>query len=321
MDLIQGTQKLRVRRMTWEAQDVVSVVLGRDDGADLPEFSCGAHVDVVLSPNLVRQYSLCGNPADRKQWMLAVLLEPEGRGGSEFVHTTLRPGMVVEVAGPRNNFPLIDAERVLFIAGGIGITPLLPMVRAAEDQGRDWTLLYGGRRRASMAFLDELRALGPRVTIAPQDEVGLLDLTQAIEPLPAETAVYCCGPEPLIGAVEATCASLGRGAPHVARVGARRAPGAVSDDREDVSFELIMSESGRQFTIPADKTIIEVLDDEGVFVPTSCTEGFCGTCETEVVSGIPDHRDEYLTDAQRASNKTMMICVGRSKTPQLTIRR
>ncbi|MCV7101367.1 PDR/VanB family oxidoreductase [Mycobacterium palustre] len=314
------TQALRVRRMSWEADDVLSIVLGSDDRADLPPFSCGAHIDLILRPDLIRQYSLCSDPAKKTEWTIAVLLERESRGGSTYVHSVLRPGMLVSATGPRNNFPLVDAEQYLFIAGGIGITPILPMVAEVERQSKNWALLYGGRRRASMAFLDELSQYGSKVVVTPQDECGLLDLKAAIDPLPTHAAVYCCGPEPLIAAVEATCSELGRAEPHVERFKARAQPIGCDRDEHNEPFELVLSKSGKRVTIPADKTIIEVLEDAGIYVPTSCEEGFCGTCETEVVSGTPDHRDEYLTDAERANNKSMMICVGRSKTPVLELR-
>jgi ferredoxin-NADP reductase len=319
METTRHSLTLRVRRMTWEADGVVSVVLGRADRQELPPFSCGAHVDVVLQPDLIRQYSLCGDRSARREWTIAVLLEPHGRGGSAYVHNVLRPGMEVATSLPRNNFPLIEAENYLFIAGGIGITPILPMVREVADLGRDWALLYGGRRRASMAFLDDMGDLQAHLTVAPQDECGLLDLKAAIEPLPTDTAVYCCGPEPLIAAVEDTCAQLGRDEPHVERFAARENP-MTPADAVDGPFEVVLAESGRRIQVPAGKTIIEVLQQAGVTVPTSCEEGFCGTCETDVVDGVPDHRDGYLTDAERAANKTMMVCVGRSKTPVLSLR-
>ena len=320
MKLIPGTQELRARRISREAEGVVSVVLARDDGCDLPEFTSGAHIDLVLSSDLIRQYSLCSDPSVRDEWTIAVLLEPDSRGGSEYVHTVLQPGMPVWVAGPRNNFPLIEADDYLFIAGGIGITPLLPMVREVDRQGKNWALLYGGRSRASMAFLDDLSRFGSRVTVVPQDECGLLDLSAAIGPLRADAAVYCCGPEPLISAVESTCAELGRSAPRVERFKARQVPEDALDERANSAFTLVLSESGKQVTVAAGKPIIEVLDEEGIFVLTACEAGICGTCETEVVSGTPDHRDDYLTPEERATNKTMMVCVSRSKTPVLVLK-
>lgn len=305
---------VRVQAMKKEADDVVSVVLSRDDGGELPEYSCGAHLDLVLRPDLIRQYSLCGDPLDRSQWTIAVLRESEGRGGSAYIHDTLRPGMVVSVTGPRNNFPLVEAGQYLFIAGGIGITPLLGMVREVEARGRDWSMLYGGRRRASMAFVDELREYGPRVAVVPQDECGLLNLRSALDAQSVDARVYCCGPEALISAVEATCTDMGLLAPRIERFSAR--PDAVGDGEAAVNgpFEVVLAGSGQRFTIPPGKPITEVLEESGVYVPTSCTEGFCGTCQTEVVSGIPDHRDEYLSDEDRAANDTMMVCVSRSKT-------
>jgi ferredoxin-NADP reductase len=317
---IHGTQELRARRITREAEGVVSVVLAREDGSELPEFTSGAHIDVVLRSDLIRQYSLCGDPRVRDEWTIAVLLEPDSRGGSEYVHTTLRPGMPVRVAGPRNNFPLVEVAEYLFIAGGIGITPILPMIREVDRKGREWAMLYGGRRRDSMAFLDELHRFGTRVNVVPEDEHGLLDLRAALSPLQADAAVYCCGPEPLISAVEKTCAELGRAAPHVERFKPRQGTGAALGQQPGSAFSLVLSESGKEVTVPADKTIIEVLEEAGVFVLTACEAGFCGTCETEVVSGTPDHLDDYLTTEERATNKTMMVCVSRSKTPVLVVK-
>jgi len=312
--------ELQVRRMTLESDGVLSVVLTSDDGHDLPEFECGSHIDLVMGPNLVRQYSLCGERSNRSEWTIAVLREPDSRGGSIFVHDVLRPGMKVSFAGPRSNFKLIDAESYLFIAGGIGITPLIPMVHQVAVEEKDWRLMYGGRRRSSMAFVKELSELGPRVAILPEDEFGLLNLKEAIGPLASDAAVYCCGPEPLIVAVEATCAALGRPAPRVERFGARQTSAVDDATRVNEAFDVVLSESGQRFTVPADKTIIEVLSEGGFDVLTSCEEGYCGTCETEVLGGVPDHRDEYLDDEERATNKRMMICVGRSKSPELILK-
>lgn len=319
--ILPGGLALRVRRMTWEAEGVVSLDLARDGGGELPPFGCGAHIDLVLTPDLIRQYSLCSDPCVRHEWTIAVLNEPNSRGGSRYVHEVLRPGMKVEVGPPRNTFPLVDAPAYQLIAGGIGITPFLSMVRRLAASRREWRLLYGGRRRASMAFTAELAALGSRVTIAPQDEDGLLDLETTIAPLSDDTAVYCCGPEPLIAAVEATCSALDRPPPHVERFTARKANGAGDGDgqRTETEFDVVLSGSGRRFTVPPNRTIIEVLGEAGVFVPTSCTQGYCGVCQTKVVSGTPDHRDDYLAPDARARNDCMMVCVGRSRTAELVL--
>jgi ferredoxin-NADP reductase len=316
---IPGAHEYLVQQMTWEAEDVLSVVLVRPDGCQVPEWTYGAHIDLVARPDLIRQYSLCSDPTDRTHWTIAVLREPNSSGGSQFVHEGLRPGMTVLVGGPRNNFPLIDAEHYLFVAGGIGVTPLLPMVLAVYNRNRDWRMLYGGRHRASMAFRDRLGALSSRVVVAPEDELGLLDLCGAVESMPAETAIYCCGPEPLIAALEAQCALSGRPGPHVERFNARPELVAAKQGFSNTAFDVVLAKSYRRFTVPADQSIVEVLSAEHVFVVTSCTEGYCGVCETEVLEGIPDHRDDYLSPEARARSKRIMVCCSRSKTPELVL--
>jgi ferredoxin-NADP reductase len=303
--------------MRWEADDVLSVTLARPDGMPLPAWELGAHIDLILRPDLIRQYSLCSLPESATEWTVGVLLDPVSTGGSQYIHETLRPGMKVAVVGPRNNFPLVEAAQYLFIAGGIGVTPLFPMVKKLEERGADWRLLYGGRHRDSMAFLDALAAYGDKVQIRPEDEFGLLDLKGAIDSVAEDAAIYCCGPEPLIDAVVAQVEAAGRQAAHIERFKGRA---TEIDTTGDTEFDVIVEKTGERLHIPADKTILQVLDDHGVWVPTSCTEGYCGACETEVVAGIPDHRDEYLSDEARASNATMMICVGRSKTPELVLK-
>lgn len=307
--------------MTWEAEDVLSVVLADPAGGELEPWTLGAHIDLVLPNGVIRQYSLCGSPAERRSWKIAVLNEPASSGGSRYIHEDLRPGMIVGAVGPRNNFPLVSAGRYLLIAGGIGVTPLLPMTTALEALGADWALLYGGRRLASMAFLGDLARFGDRVTVRPEEHHGLLDLAGAIGAEPDDSAIYCCGPEPLIAAVEEYCAATGRPAPHVERFNARPAHATELADQGvvDREFTLVLAKSGKRFTIPPGKTIIEVLAENRIFVATSCTEGYCGVCETEVVDGVPDHRDDYLPPERRESNETMMVCCGRSKTPELTL--
>jgi ferredoxin-NADP reductase len=202
------------------ADGVVSLVLEHPAGEELPAWTPGAHVDLLLAPDVTRQYSLCGSPADRTHWRMGVLLDQGGRGGSRHVHERLEVGSRLPVRGPRNHFPLVAAERYLFIAGGIGITPLLPMMAQAEQAGADWTLFYGGRRRGSMAFLDELATYGDRVVLRPEDEYGLLDLPTILTPQPG-TAVYSCGPEALLQAVEQQCAAWPPGSLHVERFAAK----------------------------------------------------------------------------------------------------
>ncbi|MDQ0380715.1 PDR/VanB family oxidoreductase [Amycolatopsis thermophila] len=296
------------------ADGVVRLTLRPPDGRPLPEWEPGAHLDLLLGENLVRQYSLCGDPADRSVLQIAVLREPHGRGGSAHVHDRLAPGDRVRVRGPRNHFRLVPSAEYLFIAGGIGITPIVPMIARAEAGGAAWRLVYGGRTRSSMAFRAELRArYGDRVEIRPQDETGPLDLDALLGKPREGVAVYCCGPEPLLAAVEQRCAAWPPGSLHVERFSPR------ADEGEWTSFEVELAASGRTVTVPADKSILEAVEDAGVPVLFSCQEGTCGTCETPVLDGVPDHRDSLLTDEERAANDTMMICVSRSCGPRLVL--
>lgn len=314
--LSEWEAELVVDRKQLVADSVAAIVLRDPDGAELPAWTPGAHVDLVLDPALTRQYSLCGDPADRSYWRVGVLRDPASRGGSAFVHDRLAPGATVRVRGPRNHFPLVRSSRYRFIAGGIGITPLLPMIADAEASGADWTLTYGGRQRASMAFLDELHAYGDRVRVCPEDEQGRLDLAAALAEPADDTLVYCCGPEGLLAAVETGCSVWPVDSLRVERFAAKP-PGdeAVAAG----AFEVVLARSGLTLEVPADRSLLEVLEDEGVAVLGSCYEGICGTCETVVLEGAPDHRDSVLSDSERDSGDLMMVCVSRCHGPRLTL--
>ncbi|WP_433508201.1 PDR/VanB family oxidoreductase [Pseudonocardia halophobica] len=298
------------------ADGVVQLTLRDPAGADLPAWEPGAHVDLVLTDGLTRQYSLCGDPAERSVLQVAVLREPAGRGGSAHVHDVLAEGDTVRVRGPRNHFALAPAPRYLFLAGGIGITPILPMIAAAEAAGADWRLVYGGRTRASMAFRDRLEERHPdRVDVRPQDETGLLDLAALLGEPVEGTAVYCCGPEPLLSAVEERCAAWPAGTLHLERF----APKAGADDGPREAFEVELAQTGTTLTVPADRSILEVVEEAGVGILSSCREGTCGTCETGVLGGVADHRDSVLTAEEQAANDAMMICVSRSCSARLVL--
>jgi len=293
------------------ADGVLALTLRHPLGEDLPVWEPGAHVDVVLGPELERQYSLCGDPADRSVWRIAVLREPDGRGGSARVHEQLGQGDKVRVRGPRNHFRLEAAPRYRFVAGGIGITPVLPMLAAVEAAGAEWTLLYGGRTRNSMAFTEELGRYGDRVTVAPQDETGLLDLASVLDDVPDGTLVYCCGPGPLLDAVEERCPAE--------RLRVERFAPKAQVDGENGGFEVELAQSGRTVTVEPDVSVLDAVRAAGVEVLFSCTEGTCGTCETDVLDGTPDHRDSVLSDAERESGETMMICVSRCRGKRLVL--
>jgi ferredoxin-NADP reductase len=310
-----ATYELVVERLDTVADGVVAVVLTHADGVVLPPWEAGAHIDVVLPGDLERQYSLSGDPAESQSWRLGVLREPEGRGGSQYIHDQLKPGDRVHIRGPRNNFPFQPAESYIFIAGGIGVTPILPMIRAAEARGADWRLVYGGRQESSMAFLDELAAYGDKVTLWPQDRLGLIDLPGLLGTPKENCKIYCCGPEPLIAAVEDNSAAWPAEALHVERF----RPRAGALDGATSAFEVYLDYSEITLTVGADQTIAEAVEAAGIEIMTSCREGTCGTCETPVMEGIPDHRDSILTAAERAANDTMMICCSRSLSPRLVL--
>ena len=306
---------VRVESKQEVADGVVALTLRQIADSPLPRWSPGAHVDLILDGAPTRQYSLCGDPADHHMWRLGVLRDAEGGGGSRFVHDELRDGNTVRVRGPRNNFELAASPRYQFIAGGIGITPMLPMIAAASSAGTDWQLLYGGRRRASMAFLGELAHYGDRVTVAPQDETGLLDLDALLGAAQPDTLVYCCGPEPLLAAVEQRCRAWPPRSLRVERFSAR----PLTEPVRAEAFEVELTQSGLTLTIPPDRSILDVAEEAGVGVLSSCAEGTCGTCETAVLSGLPDHRDSVLTEEERRAGDCMMICVSRSCTARLVL--
>jgi ferredoxin-NADP reductase len=246
---------------------------------------------------------------------VGVLREPASRGGSAFVHDELAPGDTVAIGGPRNNFPLVPAERYLFVAGGIGFTPLLPMVHQADLLGADWRLLYGGRTRGSMAFLGELARYGDRVTVCPQDEYGLLDLDGPLGEPDWARKVYCCGPEPLLAAVERRCAGWPPGLLRTERFVPKDQGAPVRAE----AFEVALARSGRSVTVQPGQSVLDAVARLGVPVLSSCRQGTCGTCETGVVDGVPDHRDSILDDAERAAGDCMFPCVSRARTDRLVL--
>jgi ferredoxin-NADP reductase len=308
--------RLTVSRRETVADGVVAIELRNPSGVDLPAWSPGAHIDLNLGPTLVRQYSLCGDPADRTVWRIGVLREPAGRGGSRHVHDQLYGGTLVDVRGPRNHFPLTPSPDYVFIAGGIGITPIVPMVAAAAAAGAGWELHYGGRNLRSMAFRSDLAAAyGSRVRAYPQDRFGLLDLDAILGTARTDTLVYCCGPEPLLRAVEARCAGWPPGALRVERF----APREQGEPVRREAFEVELARSGLTLSVPAGTSILQAVEAAGVAVLSSCQEGTCGTCETPVLAGEVDHRDSLLTPAERAANDTMFICVSRAACPRLVL--
>jgi ferredoxin-NADP reductase len=306
---------LRVAATKVEADGVLTLELAAADGGRLPDWSPGAHLDLVLPNGLTRQYSLCGDRWDPWTYRVGVLREPAGRGGSAYVHDQLRVGDLVGLGGPRNNFPLVPSERYRFVAGGIGVTPLLPMLRQAELLGADWRLLYGGRRRASMAFLDELAGYGDRVLIRPEDETGLLDPRGFVgEPRPG-VRVYGCGPAALLTALGEACSDW---PPYTLRT-ERFVPAESPTAAPGSAFQVELARTGRTLTVAPDTTVLDAVAAAGVEVLSSCRQGTCGTCETTVLAGRPDHRDCVLEDHERAAGDRMLVCVSRSLGERLVL--
>lgn len=292
------------------AEGVRHLVLVRPDGGELPEWAPGAHVTLVLPSGDTRQYSLCGDPADRDRYEIAVLREPASRGGSEWLHTAVAPGDRLDIWPPANHFPLAAAASYLFVAGGIGITPIRAMIESLPAR-RDWRLLYLGRSRRSMAFLPELLAAAPdRVYAYPRDEhAERLDVAAAVAAMPGE--VYCCGPSALVDTV---IGARPAGAVHFERFTPRERVGVPR-----TALEVSCVRSGRDLVVPPDATVLEALEANAIPVVASCRRGVCGSCEVGVLGGVPEHLDSVMEDELKDELAVMYPCVSRAETPRLVL--
>ncbi|WP_124088570.1 PDR/VanB family oxidoreductase [Pseudogemmobacter humi] len=304
----------RVARLEAAGDGILRLVLVPAGGECFPAWEPGAHVDLILPGTgrdgepLIRQYSLCGDPADLTEYRFGILREPDGRGGSAWIHDRLQVGDEIAVSAPRNHFPFTPGEKTLFIAGGIGITPVLPMAHRAQAEGRDWQLIVAARNRGRLPFLAELAALPQdRIRCHCDDEAGMLDLPKLLSFLGAQTTVYSCGPGPLLDALQ----KLNEGAPWQLRIerfsAAPQAPASANRP-----FDVICRASGKRLHVPADMSLLQVLRQAGIKVESSCRDGVCGTCETRVLAGTPDHRDSVLSAEEREEGDYMMVCVSRA---------
>ncbi|QAZ41504.1 oxidoreductase [Methylibium sp. Pch-M] len=301
------------------AEGVVVLDLRDRLGAALPPFEPGAHLEITLPNGLVRHYSICSSAAERHRYCIGVGLAVDGRGGSRYVHESLGRGQRMEVSAPRNHFPLrTDAEAYVFIAGGIGITPILSMLRWCVDHGKHWRLHYSVRSRERAAFREVLEGwsgLG-RITMHVDDEAGrYFDPQPALQDTPPQAHVYCCGPTALMEAVRASAHAPDDGRLHFEWFTPRQDPAAS----EALPFTVLIRSTGRRLEVPADRSLLDVLEQHGLPVPSSCREGLCATCQTGVVSGIPDHRDSVLSDEQRRSGRSIMVCVSRARSSVLEL--
>ncbi len=320
MSVETGGRRLRIHSVTWEAEGVHSYDLRDPEGGELPPFTAGAHIDLHLPSGVVRSYSLVNPQEERRRYLIAVQKDRSSRGGSSWVHDKLRVGDMIPIAGPRNNFPLAeDAAHSLFIAGGIGITPLWCMMQRLAALGRPFELYDCVRTRKEAAFLEPIAAAaarpGAKINFNFDGEPGgkMLDIAAVVKGAGPATHLYCCGPLPMLAAFEEATKDLPRERVHVEYFTAKEAPAAAG------GFTVVLAKTGKSFTIAPGKTILETLLDAGLDVPSSCLEGVCGTCETKVLEGVPDHRDVVLTEAERKASKTMMICCSGSKSEKLVL--
>ncbi len=308
-----------------EALDVLSIELRDPSDAPLPAFEPGAHIEVIVpafdgSRELVRHYSLCNTSAEAHRYVIAVGRVDDGRGGSRAMHEHIRIGSRLSVKTPGNNFPLVhDARRYRFVAGGIGITPILSMIRWCESNQKDWTLLYCTRNRLRASFYETLRAYGARVRFHFDDEEGgkYPDLVRELD-VQEGSHVYCCGPQQLMHAVQKVCETWPAGNVHFEWFSAPDAP--IGDlTLPDRAFEVVLRSSGRRLTVRANSSILETLEQAGVNVPFACREGLCGSCETRLCGGEADHRDYVLSAPAREAQKSIMICVSRASSAVLML--
>jgi vanillate O-demethylase ferredoxin subunit len=304
-----------VKSITYEAEDVISLDLRPAGDAELPAFTAGAHIELHLRNGLPRNYSLANPQWEWHRYYVTIQKDAASRGGSLFIHEQIRAGDIIRISPPRNNFALHeDAAHSVLIAGGIGITPIWCMIQRLAALGRSWRLIYATRTRRRAAFLDEIMAL-EHVHLHVDDESAgaLINLDAVVRDAPPNTHFYCCGPLPMLAAFERATTDVPPDQVHVEYFSAREPVEASG------GFDVVLARSGRTVFVPQDSTILDALLAAGIDVGHSCLEGVCGTCETKVLEGIPDHRDVVLSPRERATNKTMMICCSGSKSGRLVL--
>jgi ferredoxin-NADP reductase len=316
-------RELRVTRMTLEAEGVLSVRLTRiESDKPLPPWDPGSHIDVYVPDGTTRQYSLCGDPRDLSSYLVAVLREPEGRGGSTFIHDQLRVGDRLLVTRPKQGFALEDATHHALVAGGVGITPIMAFAEHLDREGRPFSLTYGGRTRESMAFRGRLAALGDRVSIVAEDEAGRPDLERVVRTLPDGGLVYVCGPLGLLRAVEAAAESVHGPDQDVVRFELFSRAGVEPKEPAPLdgeTYELVLTRSGHTLRMKPDASILETVLALGVEVENDCRDGICGSCVTTVLAGNVDHQDLVLTKKEQAAMDRMMICCSRPTSERLEL--
>jgi vanillate O-demethylase ferredoxin subunit len=321
MSTSASTLSVRVARKTTEALDICTFELVNVNGAPLPAFAAGSHVDVQLPGGITRQYSLCNDPTETHRYLIGVLRDPASRGGSRAMHDQVEVGQVLQISTPKNHFPLAhEAKRSLLLAGGIGVTPILCMAERLAITGADFEMHYCTRSEQRTAFRSRIAASGFASQVkfhfddgAPEQKLDLATLLAAPQ---SGLHLYVCGPKGFMDAVLKTARDKGWSEDqlHYEFFGAE-----VAKSGSDASFEIKLASSGRIVMVPKDKTVTKALSEAGVEIMMSCEQGVCGTCLTRVLEGIPDHKDSYLTPEERAANDQFLPCCSRSKTPQLVL--
>jgi ferredoxin-NADP reductase len=305
----------RLRSIRWEAEGINSYTLEALDRSALPPFDPGAHVDVQLTPGLARSYSLVNDPAERHYYEIAVHHAIDGRGGSTHIHENWRVGQLLEVSAPKNNFPMEeDAPHTVLIAGGIGVTPMLPMIARLEALGRSWELHYVAASRSRAAYIDRIECYNQAEILFDGDNAGIrLDLKAICAAAPVDAHLYCCGPTGMLDAFVAINADRAPGHAHIEYFSAE------TELATDGGYTLDLRRSGKTVTVEAGETMLDALLSAGVDVGFACAEGVCGTCEVRVLEGIPDHRDHFLSEEDKRMNKAIMVCCSGAKTATLVL--
>jgi vanillate O-demethylase ferredoxin subunit len=318
--MLQSLMTVAVIRRAMETDDIVTLELADPAGGDLPPFSAGAHIDVEVQPGLIRQYSLCNNPNERHVYVIGVLKDPASRGGSAGVHD-IPQGAQIRISEPRNHFELDHtAARTLLLAGGIGVTPILCMAERLANIGADFEMHYATRSRAKTAFYDRITgsSFAGKVHIHHDDGPGAqkLDIAAVLGAADAGTHLYVCGPGGFIDWVLGAAKAAGYPEAQVHREYFNVDPDQFAPGD---AFQIKLASTGAVYDIPADRSIVEVLNDVGIELPISCAQGVCGTCLTRVLEGVVDHRDFFLTEAEREKGDEFTPCCSRSKTPMLVL--
>ena len=306
--------ELRLTAVVYGGEGTNLYELRRPEGGNLPPFTAGAHVDLHLPNGMVRQYSIASPQGERDRYLLGIKLDGGSRGGSRYVHDTLRVGTLLRVGPPRNNFPLVeDAPFSLLVAGGIGLTPMLCMVDRLRTLNRPWSLHYAVRRRAEAMPLAALAAATH--LHVDEEQSGVMDVAALVAAAPGNAHLYCCGPAPMLAAFEAACATRSPTHVHIERFTAPEDMAPAAGD----GYRVELRRSNRQVTVVQGQTLLEALLGAGIKVQVSCEQGICGTCETRVIAGTPDHRDMILSESEKAANDVMMVCCSGSLGPTLVL--